>query len=270
MSSKNRIIDVCKLCLQEKELLESHIMPRQVYKQSGLLAKYEPIKVINATRDKVETITDRTFDGVKYSLCCKSCENIMGTYESYFGSVFYQPTIAKSLGITVAEKSWEDDMLRQYTGLNYTYIKLYYLSIFYKMSISNHKEHLDMTLGEKHNEIIRKLVLNGDPGSDEAYKIMRIRPITREKGKGIMFPLKLNRLENNQGYYWLGFFGAGQIMFKVSSNGVIPYNLNSMFEEFRIKPDGTMTEWLMEDNKWKRLTYDYIESIERQAKRIKI
>lgn len=254
---------ICKLCILEKPLLESHLMPRHVFKQSGLTTKKDPVVIIDMHQKRTDWIENTVWDGDKEFLFCQKCENIIGIYEDYFAKVFYNETIPKSYNVSTIEKEFGNEKLIEYQGLNYTYIKLYYLSIFYKLSVSSKRQ--GRGLGEKHSEIIRNLLLKNEAGSDDYYKIMRVRPMTRRIDSSILLPLMPFKLENNQGTYWIGVFGNATVILKISATGIIPGGINHNFELFRLKPDGTMTEWLVSDDVWKSVNKHILQQLHVKA-----
>lgn len=74
----------CKLCQQEKELKESHIVPKAIYRW---------IKKTSATsylrRGKNPNV--RIQDGVKIRLLCGDCEQKFSAYEKYFIENIFKP-----------------------------------------------------------------------------------------------------------------------------------------------------------------------------------
>lgn len=259
-------MSICKLCQEDKPLLESHIIPRHVYKQNKLMPKYERLSIVNVETLKMESITDHAYDGIKEFLFCRECEILIGEYENYYSEVFYKKEIPKKYNISIREKPLDTDVIREYYGLNYDFVKLYFLSIFYRVSMSKDNQYKDYTLGTKHNEIIRKLLLSKKGGPDENYKVMRVKPTSLKGSMPAMFPLRVGKLLDKRGFYWMGIFGGSYIVFKVSSEGVFPPSMNAKFEEFRLKISGEMCEWVVPNQKWNDMIFRYLGNTHEKAK----
>ncbi len=74
----------CRLCKQEKELVESHIIPNFVYrwlKESSVTGHFR----------FGETINRRVQDGTKAYLLCGDCEQLFGAWENTFAKEIFVP-----------------------------------------------------------------------------------------------------------------------------------------------------------------------------------
>ena len=72
-SKRTKVMPICKLCLQEKELCESHIIPKFVYRP------------VNDEKRREVVISENKYsivqNGVKIPLLCKECEGKLSNYE---------------------------------------------------------------------------------------------------------------------------------------------------------------------------------------------
>jgi hypothetical protein len=89
MSSKASLAK-CALCLQEKELLDSHIIPAFVFKW---------IKDTSATGflRMAKNPNLRRQDGPKIKLLCKKCESLLNDYETLFANNIFHPYVKTEL-----------------------------------------------------------------------------------------------------------------------------------------------------------------------------
>lgn len=74
----------CRLCKQEVELLESHIIPSFVYrwlKESSVTGHFR----------HGETINKRVQDGIKIHMLCSNCEKLFGVWENAFAQEIFVP-----------------------------------------------------------------------------------------------------------------------------------------------------------------------------------
>jgi hypothetical protein len=76
---------ICKLCLQDKELVDSHIFPEFMYKPL-----YDDEHRFNVLGNKGEGILKRPPKGIYEKLLCVECDhNIIGKYENYASKVIF-------------------------------------------------------------------------------------------------------------------------------------------------------------------------------------
>ena len=80
----------CRLCQQDKNLRESHIIPAFVYRW---------IKETSATGFLrfVKNVNLRVQDGVKVKLLCDDCEGILNVFETKFSHEIFYPYVNKEL-----------------------------------------------------------------------------------------------------------------------------------------------------------------------------
>lgn len=74
----------CRLCKQETELLESHIVPNFIYrwlKESSVTGHFR----------SGETVNRRVQDGIKTYLLCSDCEKLFGVWENAFAQEIFVP-----------------------------------------------------------------------------------------------------------------------------------------------------------------------------------
>lgn len=72
-SKRTKVMPICKLCLQEKELCESHIIPKFVYRP----VNDEKRREVVVSENKYSIVQN----GVKIPLLCKECEGKLSNYE---------------------------------------------------------------------------------------------------------------------------------------------------------------------------------------------
>lgn len=72
-SKRTKVMPICKLCLQEKELCESHIIPKFVYRP----VNDEKRREVVVSENKYSIVQN----GVKIPLLCKECEGKFSNYE---------------------------------------------------------------------------------------------------------------------------------------------------------------------------------------------
>ncbi len=167
-------IGLCKLCLNEKELLnKSHIIPDFMYKtlydDKHRIIRFIPLK-IKGKPQSFKYIQNGVYEG---GILCEKCDNeIIQKYETYACKIlFSKDKLAADIKLICQNYINKDGL--QYTvctNLDYTKFKLFLLSILWRASISKNKMFNEIDL-EENEEIIREMVLTGNPKSENDFPI---------------------------------------------------------------------------------------------------
>jgi hypothetical protein len=145
----------CRLCLEDKPLCESHILPefayRPTYDEKHAAIAFEPDKRTEVTR----------YRGYWEPLLCAGCEGRIGKWEDYFARVwFHSDRRPRDLGADAVTMA----------GLDYRRFKLTLLSIIWRSSVSTLPEFRQVSL-RTHEERLRRLFIANDPGPENQYVI---------------------------------------------------------------------------------------------------
>ena len=130
----------CRLCLQDRQLRRSHIIPELLYRP--LYGPTHQIRSVNPDLHYIKFLRK----GLRQALLCDDCERLLSKYESYFSSVWYGPQGLPSeipSGVGLVTKS----------GLDYTLFKLFHLSILWRASAAKLKDFHGVALG-RHEEAL--------------------------------------------------------------------------------------------------------------------
>jgi len=149
----NKNIGICKLCLNESQLINSHIIPKFCFKKIKgndnfyyLLSESKRIKLQKEFREY---------------LLCKQCEDKFSKLETYFSNnIYFYPKklkLDKNTGVVMTR------------GFDYPKIKLFLLSILWRGSVSTLPMYKYSKIIAKHEEKIRLLLLNNEPGEENLY-----------------------------------------------------------------------------------------------------
>lgn len=151
----------CALCLQPAVLRDSHIIPEFLYK-----SLYDPKhRFFRKSTDlnKRDLIIQK---GMREFLLCQKCETQLSRHEAYFKRAFLDGGIGDSA---------DDGISLHVRGLDYRHVKLLFLSILWRMAISTLDFFRDVDLGP-HQERLRTMILNEDPGLPHEYPFITIAP----------------------------------------------------------------------------------------------
>lgn len=162
--------DICGLCGLNSELRKSHIIPRSLIR----LIRDETLG--NRFYELHNRLHQRIQDGPKEYLLCDDCEQRIGRFEKYFVEAIHY-------GRHGTEKMQGDQAL-VIDNLDYRRMKLFFLSLLWRMSISSRPEFQAVCI-EHNEEIIRKMLLRQEPGESSEYSVCAVIPlISGENNEG--------------------------------------------------------------------------------------
>jgi len=75
-------IGICKFCEKEKELIESHIIPKVLYK----LPENGPVVAVDVKNKRIN-VNPRAQNGQKEPLMCKECDTAIGYFDGYINKI---------------------------------------------------------------------------------------------------------------------------------------------------------------------------------------
>lgn len=166
---------VCRLCLKEKKLIESHIIPKFMFNgmKDEMHAFYEVTYNLDTTESKKRKIQKEDYDS---NILCEDCDNrILGSnLENYAKTSMYgkdiDPKIApKCINFKNPKDGSEYSLC---TNINYGKLKLFLLSILWRASITNRPMFKDVNLGSKHEEKIRTMIYENIIPTELEYPII--------------------------------------------------------------------------------------------------
>ena len=216
---------VCKLCKKEKLLCKkSHIIPKHAYK----ILKNDDnfcLKVDKKTIKKESKQKD--FSGIFESyILCKGCECTLNEYEIYANDLIYRNKINN-----INTKKSESKIIISGAGYDYEKIKLYFLSILWRSSISSNKFFNGVALTSCTEENIRTILLTSNLGEDNKFSIIISLPYLMNtdsfNGRDVLITQKpyKSKINNFDAYI---FLITGQSLYFIIGEGV---NLNTVKKE---------------------------------------
>jgi hypothetical protein len=161
---------ICKLCLQEKLLCnKSHVLPKHSYK----ILKDDGYCLYIDQETANKESKQKDYSGVfESNILCENCEqNILSNYEKYGYILIYCNNLKN-----ISKVMSDDKIIINGSGYNYLKIKLYFLSILWKSSISSNKFFEEVKLSNDVEDRIRSMLLNNDPGEEKDFPIFISAP----------------------------------------------------------------------------------------------
>ncbi len=144
----------CKLCFEERDLENSHIISEFWYKP--LYDEKHRFHVLSTAPEDKNVFEQK---GIREKLLCHDCEQYFSRLEDYVRKVFYG-------GVGVWIKNDRNKIL--INGIDYTKFKLFQLSLLWRASVSSHKLFSEVSLGP-HEEKLRRMLVSKNPGEYYDY-----------------------------------------------------------------------------------------------------
>ena len=143
----------CKLCLNEKPLVESHVFPEFFY-EPVYDEKHRFISVTTHPRHKPKLLQK----GFWEHLLCKDCDGQISRYETYAANILRRCDDYRT----------RDDTAIVIPNFDYQLFKLFGLSLIWRSHISSNHMFKLVRLGP-HAEKMRSMILNENPGGPFEY-----------------------------------------------------------------------------------------------------
>jgi len=229
ISPLGTMIGKCKLCGEEKELCkQSHIIPNFMYQD--LFDETNRMHAIQRKEGALQKRGYRQTGEYEKDILCHSCDNeALGKLDRYASLILYDgyPKICEN-------RTGLDGMTYTYCAeIDYVQFKLFLLSVLWRASISQRALFAEVQLGP-HEERIRRMLLNGEPGDQLKYPclIMTYLHLKKYPGDVVAQP---SRARVNAGYVYKFLIGGMLYLFFISKY-IIPEGL----KDFSINPKGEM------------------------------
>ncbi|EMY71556.1 hypothetical protein [Leptospira vanthielii] len=252
-SRKESKIRNCNLCLEEKLLCESHIIPEFWFQ-----SLYHKHKFIQPKMDQKLGV-EIYQKGIKEPMLCTECEGFLNTtYEQPIHQFWKENINIRSLN-----GSEDPYFVRQ--NLNYTKFKLYHLSILWRAHHSKNPIFEKVNLGEKHEKILREMILTKNPGKETDYPIFG-SVLFRDRTGEVMIDLMINpiRVKTQDGHYAYKFlYGGVSWWIGVSSHIRLESNTDSLTDDGRMI---LYKSYLEDDPRIAKLIKNWFETFEELPK----
>jgi hypothetical protein len=211
----------CHLCLQERELRNSHIVPEFLY--GKLYNDKRQLMAISGLGKHGRSLLQ---NGIKQHLFCEACEQ-------HFNEKFEKP-FKKWLDARPLPNPWPLIEEAYWTAADYGPFKLFHLSVLFRASVCSLGTFSHVTLGPRHEERMRQLLLTCDPGSYSEYPVFGFAVIHHETRQLVPMVSTVVKSSIEGHRCWGIMYGGVQWWVSVSSHQ------NHMIERAGLQPDGRM------------------------------
>jgi hypothetical protein len=144
----------CQLCLKDKVLRKSHIIPEFFYKP--LYDSLHRLQLLKFTPEEKKSYVQK---GIREKLLCQDCEQLLSQFEDHARKLFYG-------GQEFSFRKEGDRVIRK--DIDYKKFKLFELSLLWRAGVSAHPFFRRVTLGP-HQERLRKMLISQNPGRSYEY-----------------------------------------------------------------------------------------------------
>ena len=152
---------ICKACGQNKKLIDAHIIPKSFY--MNLRSDSNHLDLLSSSSPKK---TGRSFKGeYDKNILCKDCDSKFEIYDDYAKKLLIDCFAKfKEIKIDGRVQAWRMD------DFDFNKIKMFFLSVLWRASISKRPFFRRVKLGP-HENTIKQILLNGNKDSNNIYTI---------------------------------------------------------------------------------------------------
>ena len=249
---------VCKLCGFVKKLMHSHIVPafyiksREAWVKTGTHGEAKPHSLVMSTKpDLKDGWMERGYWekqlGWKEYLLCNDCEGRFQDPENKIRDFLYgnapQPLKKQALGALITPSAPLPPNLApgllgiREVAIDYRALTLFQMSLLWRASVARGEFFKNVDLGQRHEKILRDLLVSGDPATETDYPC-------------VMYDLQSDKVEfenyTEEPTLARDCDGQGQRTYRMILGGyaflysVSAHPSSQMFRDFCAKPSGKM------------------------------
>ncbi len=210
---------VCKLCGKEEKLVKSHIIPKSFFmdlKGKGPKNHFKIHSNVKGERPK------RSQTGTYDKLVCEDCEKIFSPWDDY-AKKFLLQELSENTFIKEGGKLFG----YQLKDFSYHNLKLFFISVLWRASVSTRKEFSDVNVGPFKSQL-EEMINNSDSGDPNAFSVI-LSKFDEPLGKIILYPHKRKFAGINYILFYIAGFTA---CVKVDSRSA-----KDPFDYFILKPE---------------------------------
>lgn len=228
---------ICKLCLEHKPLIgQSHIIPDFMY-QDLYDGQHRIFKIDMSAPYPGQRISRPSNGEYEGNLLCAKCDNVtLKAFEDYASMTIYgsEKFAADNCPQSIQCISPEGIKFMHTKNVDYKKFKLFMLSILWRASITSRPFFSEVSLGQRHEEKIRNMLLTSDAGEIDDYPTVVFTYLNSPKSAKDLIT-KPRKVTANQHTYYVFLIGGLIFQYSISKNNVPEY----FFSE-TVKPNGEM------------------------------
>ena len=195
----------CSLCNQDKKLIKAHIIPRSFHKSLKQGDVQTPIIITSKPGEYPKQSQTGVYDK---EIVCEDCEKIFSTWDDYGYEFLFQELDEDRYIVSNNER-----IAYNFGPTNYENLKLFFLSVLWRASISKQQLFNSVQLGP-YEEKLKHHILSKDPGSVEDFSVALSRFDAPPNETGILNP---DRAKYNGVNHYRLYLGGYMAIIKVSN-----------------------------------------------------
>jgi len=189
---------ICKMCLQNKEGVDSHIVPAGFYRFIKDDSD-EPLEVRPLEEGKYKR---RSYTGIyDNTILCSDCERLFQNFDDYAQRLL----LPNPKGAEYILNQKGETRGFKLNAVNYDYLKLFFLSVLWRASVSNREEFVKVDTGPFEEEL-KRMIKSRNPGTQDDFSVVVSRFNDYLGKRFLMNPHKAKITGLN---YYIGYLGAG-------------------------------------------------------------
>ncbi len=179
----------CRLCLKDKELIHSHVLPEFFY-----VPTYDDTHRFISVSSHPQQKTKLFEKGLREYLLCKGCEEQFNRYETYSANTLRMAGEYRKPNSNVIE----------IPNFDYPYFKLFGLSLIWRCHISTLHMFSAVNLGI-HAERIRVMLASENPGKPSDYCFIVVKIEADEHANTVIIAPGKSRFQGHVAYILMAY-----------------------------------------------------------------
>ena len=153
---------ICNLCDKKRKLIKAHIIPEKFF---------IPLRSENRVPELHSNIENeypkKTPIGIyDKNILCATCDNNIGIWDNYAQHLLLKD-FSEENAILVNNRK----VAYKIETFDYEKLKLFFISLIWRASISTHSFYKRIKLGQ-YQDVIKKMISNADPGTDNQFQVV--------------------------------------------------------------------------------------------------
>jgi len=151
---------ICKLCLEDKPLIEAHVIPESFY-------RIDPRSVPRVASNIPGSHRKRSPKGIyDTTIVCQSCERLFSQPDDYA-----QKVLLRDIGNAAPVKINGEAVAFLLPDIDYQRMKMFFITLLWRASVSSHAFFSKIDIGP-FEAILRETIRKNDPGDPEFFGVV--------------------------------------------------------------------------------------------------
>lgn len=190
----------CKFCHKDKKLIDAHIIPRCFFEAMRDKGDNRPFELLSNTKN--EHPRKLWIGSYDKNILCEGCEKVFQKYDDYACKILLSNTGNNSEHIL---DSNEKKVACKLKNVDCKKLKLFFLSVLWRASVSKRKEFKRVEIGPFENNL-RDMIQKDNPGGNNDFLVI-VRKFVDILGKNFLMDPYIFKVDGINFYRF--YLGAG-------------------------------------------------------------